>query len=104
MTNELKEFLQAYLDWVSAPKVEDNAVFTKNAGLCVAVNRWKERGWMGNIELYLELVSMFEKEFKGNYQFVFDKNMTEYWAQMQKSSVYKNPKRIAWIKQKLGVK
>lgn len=105
MSPELKNFLNEWYDWATAKLVEDSKFFKKSEGLCVSLNTWCN--WNApdkSVELIVELITLLERDFKDNYQFPFDKNLSNYWQAKSKGTHYKNPRRVQWVKKLIGQK
>ena len=97
ISEKLYKFLKEWYSWATAAKVEDTFQFKKDTGLCSSLVAYS----CHSVEMQLELISELENDFKGNYQFPFDKNFANYWQVKKSSSHYKNPKRVAWVKSKI---
>lgn len=93
----MREFLTVWYEWATQPKVEDTFHFNRNNGLCACLSSFSK----GDVDLHMELVTMLENDFKGNYQFPFEGKLPTYWDSKLKSTLYKNPKRVNWVKSKI---
>ena len=103
ISNELNTFLNEWYNWATQEKVADSKFFKTSEGLCVSLNTWCT--WnvpTKTVELTGEMISLLEADFKGNYQFPFDKNLTNYWMAKSKGTHYKNPQRVQWVKKMIG--
>lgn len=97
ISTKLRNFLEAWITWAEAPKVEDTFHFMRNQGLCACLTSFHR----GDVPVQLELIALLEKDFKGNYQFPFEGKLPAYWNSKMSNTLHKNPKRIAWVKAKL---
>lgn len=97
ISQKLNQFFIDWLQWATATKVVDTFHFNKNNGLCACLHSYSK----GDLDLHNEMIALLEQDFKGNYQFPFDKNMANYWKSKTENNVYKNPKRVAWVRSKI---
>ena len=98
ISKELKLFFVEWLEWATQQKVEDTGNFHKSQGLCASLHFWSVWNKLNNVALHAELISLLERDFKGNYQFPFDKSLAGYWQVKTAGKHHKNAQRLAWVK------
>lgn len=110
MSNELRQFLQAWLDWsdammaadrnnVSLHRVPNPAGFSMKDGLCICIDSYcNETGTPRSI--CRELSRAFKDEgLNTSYPF----GETSYDIRMGNGNQYADENRRAWVKSKLGL-
>lgn len=91
----LKQFFQAYIDWVDAGAFE-HPTFTRRYGLCMNLNLWSDY----DEELRQELRGLFAQDFGTTYT-PFGEH---YDKEFRNSIMHLNEARINWVRKQLGEK
>ena len=105
MRPEIREFLEFWLKWAEAGG-QDNGLFYRDHALCGHLKSWyfhvhREKGslFVGYCDLRYSLVEMFEKDgLDWRYPFNHDRESFI----MSGGAHHKNPKRLAWVREKLA--
>lgn len=88
MSPELRQYLTEWYEWATGD-AEDGEPFWRGAGLCINAPR----------SVRDELKAVFAAEF-GNSRFPFGHR--SYSARSRHESMHLCPKRLAWVRKKLG--
>ena len=102
ISKELKLFFVEWLEWATQQKVEDTRNFHKDQGLCSSLQSWAVWNKHDSVALGSELIALLERDFKGNYQFPFDKSLPAYWQVKVAGKHHKNQQRLVWVKKMIG--
>ena len=95
MSEELREFLREWLSWAEAGAPKDERFC--GGGLCPNAVSWARAKNDKEIVALKELSDLLEAEFPTSYALPFDGTLSNY----VNSDCTKNPRRLAWVKEKL---
>lgn len=94
MSEEMREFLQAWLDWAKSG-AHEGAPFFRADGLCLARCVWGKPYCFNNRKLYAELNEMLERDF-GTSTYPFGR--TAYLSAAHNKTQHEDPARLEWVR------
>lgn len=99
MCKELKEFYEAYSDWVHCGAVE-GCPFTRRAGLCGALSRYGfQQGW--SITFRIRAAAIMKAQFGRaglSTLYPFNTGRDDYGNEISKGEAHLNNNRIMWVR------
>jgi hypothetical protein len=111
MSDLMKQFLTAYIAWVEsgAPVAGDYGLksknFSRDYGLCSNLYFWSNQANLGDWyynRVGMELQDMLK--YDGLSQsYPFNEDMIHYIQEGTKHKAHTNEKRLAWVRNKLGI-
>ena len=95
MSPELSTFLAEWYNWATtgAPRPTTDEGFHRSFGLCFHAQGRSEK-------LYCELRELLKEEFGNECDTPFNYQI-DYWQEGDDGLMHENPKRLAWVRQKL---
>lgn len=101
MSEQLRAFFKAYLEWAETGASEEQCVLYKCAGLCSNLTWYLNHNypddWAGTSRAEKQLADLFaEGGLDSDYPFG-----SSYWKESNTKSHHLNPKRIAWVRKQL---
>lgn len=94
MNVELKQFYREIQQWID-DGCPDHDVFRKTTAICLSLERW-----LGYFDRKVNKI--LEDSFNDaglDFVLPFNKDLGEFEVEMLNHSIYKNPARLAWIKE-----
>lgn len=97
MSPQLKQFYRDLQAWIEGGQPHSGGL-VKCAGLCFNLNMWAERNNVAATQILQELQAQFiVRGLLDDYP--FDASDKAYEQAAKNDEIYKNPARIAWIKE-----
>jgi hypothetical protein len=99
MSDRLKAFLHAYIEWVESGAPESD-VFERFAGLCANSRWWQQNQGLSGVNLEMELQTHFEIDgLDPDYPFG---GQRDYEKEARDDVTHLNEQRLAWVRSKVG--